>query len=139
MITYVDTSVLIKLLIAEPGSETAGRIWSAAHDLASARLIGVEARSALAAATRAQRLTARQHRAAKLELQRLLDELAYVDITGDLVAAAGALAEAHALRAYDAVHLAAAVLAGAEVMATSDDQLGTAAERLGLHVADPTA
>ena len=139
MITYVDTSVLIKLMIAEPGSEAAAQVWSTSDDLASACLIGVEARCALAAATRARRLTARQHREAKIELAQLLDELAIVAITGDLVEAAATLAEDQALRAYDAVHLAAAVLVGADVMSTSDAHLGAAATRIGLHVADPTA
>ena len=88
MITYFDTSAFIKLLIAEPGTEAAEQIWSAADDLASARLIAVEARSALAAATRVQRLTARQHRTAKVELTGLLDQLSFVDITEELIAAA---------------------------------------------------
>ena len=139
MITYFDTSAFITLLIAEPGTEAAEHIWSAADDLASARLIAVEARSALAAATRAQRLTARQHRTAKRELTELLDQLNFVDITEEVIAAAGTLAEDHALRGYDAVHLAAALAIGSDVMATSDAELGEAAQRLGLHLAHPNA
>ena len=138
MITYFDTSAFIKILINEPGTEAVRHLWSTADDVASVRLIGVEARSALAAATRAQRLTVRQHRTAKLELQELLDQLNIVDITEDLAATAGALAETQALRAYDAVHLAAALAIGADVMVTSDTDLGHAAPRVGLHLADPT-
>jgi uncharacterized protein len=49
------------------------------------------------------------------------------------------LAEAAALRGYDAVHLAAALLTGAAVFAGADRGLGEAALARGRHVADPTA
>ncbi len=137
MITYVDTSSLLKLLIEEPGSELAGRLWDTADALASVPLVVVEARAALAAAERGARLTAAQHVEAKSELSVLLDELTMVAITDDLVAQAAEFADREALRGYDAVHLAAAVKVGADVLTSADTALCTAAERCGLHVANP--
>ena len=58
MITYVDTSTLLKLVVEEPGSERASTIWTSADAVASVALIVVEVRAALAAARRGRRLTA---------------------------------------------------------------------------------
>ena len=137
MITYVDTSSLLKLLIDEDGSEQAGLIWDTADALASVALVVVEARAALAAAERRARLAAAEHRQAKAELAVLVDELTIVAITEDLVARAAELAGQEALRGYDAIHLAAAVTIEANVLTSSDLALCDAAERRGLHVANP--
>jgi len=91
----------------------------------------------LAAAERGGRLTVGEHRAAKAGLVGLLEEVAIVEVTGELVEAAADLAEEEALRGYDAVHLAAALEVGAQVLTTSDSSLCAAAARRGLHVANP--
>ena len=137
MIAYVDTSSLLKLLIDETGSEHVGRLWDTADALASVALVVVEARAALAAAVRGDRLTTAQHDEAKVELAVLVDEVSIVAITDDLIARAADLAESEALRGYDAVHLAGALTIGAEVLTSADVALCAAAERHGLHVANP--
>lgn len=139
MITYLDTSVLIKVIIEEAGSDAAAEIWDASDVLAAARLGYVEARAALAAARRSERLTARQLGSAKAALDDLWSQLNVVEVTAGLVADAAELAESERLRGYDAVHLAAAVEVAADVVASADNDLLQAAARLGLHVADPTA
>jgi len=137
VITYVDTSSLLKLLIDEDGSERAELIWDTADVLASAALVVVEARAALAAAARGARLTAAQHREAKGGLATLVDELTIVEVTEDLILAAADLAEQEAVRAYDAVHIAAALTIDADVVTSADSALCDAAERRGLLVANP--
>ncbi len=137
MITYVDTSSLLKLLIEEDGSEKAALIWDSADVLAAAALIVVEARAALAAAERVGRLTASAQRAAKRDLVGLLDGLTVVEVTEELIAEAADLAEHEALRGYDAVHLAAALLIEADIVTSADPALCDAAERRGFHVANP--
>lgn len=137
MITYVDTSSLLKLVIDEDGSERAELIWDSADVLASVALVVVEGRAALAAAHRGGRLDTRQHRRARQEFTALVEELSIVEITEALVAGAADLAEAEALRGYDAVHLAAAVTIEAAVLTSADTALCEAAQRRGLHVANP--
>jgi predicted nucleic acid-binding protein len=137
LITYVDTSTLLKRLLIEDGSDEADIIWNAADVLVSAAAVIVEARAALAAAGRANRLTAAELRHAKAELAELLDEITLVEITEDLAHAAGDVAEAEALRGYDAMHLAAALAVEADVLTSADAALCDAAERRGLHVANP--
>jgi len=137
LITYVDTSTLLKRLLAEAGSDEADIIWNAADVLVSAVTVVVESRAALAAAQRAGRLTAAEHDDAKAELVDLFEEITFVDITDALIAEAAELAEAEALRGYDAVHLAAALAIGASVLTSADSALCGAAERRSLHVANP--
>lgn len=137
MITYVDTSTLLKLVIDEDGSDRASMIWTSADTLASVALVVVEARAALAAAKRGRRLTAEQHAHARDELDGLLADLHIVEATEALIANAAALAEDDALRGYDAVHLAAALLVGATILSSADADLCAAADRRGLHIANP--
>lgn len=137
MITYVDTSSLLKLLIDEDGSERAELLWDTADVLAGSALIVVEARAALAAAERGARLTAAQHREAKGELGALVGELSIVEVTEQLIAEASELAEHEALRGYDALHLASALMIEAEIVTSADAALCDAAARRGLHVANP--
>jgi predicted nucleic acid-binding protein len=137
VITYIDTTTLLKLIIDENGSERAMTIWSSADAVASVNLIEVEARAALAAARRLRRLTEAQQSAALAELEALLSGLHIVPVTDELVAIAAELAEREGLRGYDAVHLAAAVAVEATVLSSADSALCAAAERCGLHVANP--
>lgn len=137
MITYVDTSTLLKLIIDEEGSDRAVLVWSSADAVASVSLIIVEARAAIAAATRGRRLTATQASDAVDELDALLRVLYLMPVTDELVSAAAELAAVEGLRGYDAVHLAAALEIGATVFSSADTTLCTAAERRGLHVANP--
>lgn len=137
MITYVDTSALLELVVDEEGSDRAELIWEAADALASASLIVVEARAALASAARSGRLTAAQHEVAKAEVVSLVGDLHLVEVTDELIANAAELTESEGLRGYDAVHLAAALFVGASVLTSADGALCDAASRLGMHVANP--
>ena len=139
MIVYVDTSVLIKLVIQEAGSEAAAELWDLADGVVAAEIGYVEARAALAAARRDGRLSSRQLAAAKRSVEALWSQVAVVTIDRELITDAGRLAEEEALRGYDAVHLAAALLVEAEVVASADVELLAAARRQGLHVAHPAA
>ena len=137
MITYVDTSSMLKLLIDEDGSERAELIWDSADVLASVALVVVEGRAALAAAHRGARLDARQHRRARQGFEALVEALSIVEVTEALIVDAADLAEAEALRGCDAIHLAAAVTVEATVFTSADSELCAAAQRRGLHVANP--
>lgn len=137
MITYVDTSTVLKLIIDEDGSDRAATIWSSADAVASVNLIVVEARAALAAARRGRRLTGSQHATAVTELDTLVADLHIMSVTDEMVASAAELADLEGLRGYDAVHLAAALTVEATVLSSADTALCAAAARRGLHVANP--
>ena len=137
MIAYFDTSALIPLLVEEPGSERAGRLWDEAERVVTVRLAYPEGRSALARARRLGRLTARAARAARVGFEDLWSQLDRVEVTAALGQRAGDLADQFVLRGYDAVHLAAAeTLADPELVVVSgDSELCDAARTLGLAVA----
>jgi len=140
LITYTDTSVLLKLLVDdEDGIEAAQRLWLDSDHVVCAEIGYVEARAALAAARRAGRLNDEELKTARVELDTLWPQVDRVPLTATLVATAGDTAEQNSLRAYDAIHLAAALQAGATVMATADNQLLAAAARNGLDTADPNS
>jgi uncharacterized protein len=137
LIAYFDTSAIVPLLIDEPGTETAGTMWDQAERVVSVRLVRVEARAALAQAVRLGRISDEQHAHAKRELRVIAAQLDLVEIDDDLVDRAAALAEQHALRAYDAVHLAAAqrVFDQDLVLVAGDQALLAAGENLGMTTA----
>jgi predicted nucleic acid-binding protein len=137
VIVYFDTSALVPLLVVEAGSRAARELWDRASRVVSIRLLYPEARAALAQAQRNGRLTARQLRSAVRGLEGHYGQLDLVELDETLAHDAGDLAEAHALRWYDAVHLAAARrLDDADlVVAAGDSALLAAAQRLGLNTA----
>lgn len=135
ILTYFDTSALLKLLVEEDRSDVAAEAWSAADVLVSSRLVIVEARAALASANRDGRLTGGALAEAKTQLSELAESLTLVEAGEEVVDDAGDLAEQEALRGYDAVHLATALAVDATVLATDDKALVAAAARRGLHIA----
>ena len=138
MITYIDTSVLLKLLVDdEVGADTAQRLWLDSDFVLCAEIGYAEARAALASARRGGRLDARGLSTAKAELNALWAQVDIVPVTTELVLAAGHLAESEGLRGYDAVHLAASLAGRATVVATADSQLLAAAQHHRLSVANP--
>ena len=107
--------------------------------LVSAKTMVVEAHAALGAAQLAGRLSASRFANAASSLRIVIDQIALIDITDDLIEHASSLAVSEALRGYDAIHLAAALLARVDVLTSLDIDLCAAAPRNGVHVANPTA
>lgn len=137
MITYIDTSTLMKLLIDEVGTSEAGQIWDEPDVLVAARLGHVEARAALGAALRQDRISNDVFRSAVEGLEVLWSQVSIIEIDETLMRLAGDLATTHGLRGYDAVHLAAAHIVGADVFSSADRLLCAAANTCGFHVANP--
>lgn len=138
MITYVDTSILIKLLIDDEAYRLQSeRLWLESDYVICAEIGYVEARAALAAARRNERLDPAALRTAKDELELLWRQVSIIAVDTTLVKAAGDVAERDSLRGYDAVHLAAALRGQATVVASADRQLVEAARRRGFGIAGP--
>lgn len=138
MIAYIDTSVLLKLLVDdESGGDAAERLWVDADRVVCAEIGYAEARAALAAAHRDKRLATGALRVAQQELESLWSQLDIVAVTAAVVRAAGDLAESEHLRGFDAVHLAAAEVGGVTVLASADTRLIAAARHRKLATANP--
>ena len=137
MIAYFDTSAIVPLLVREPATDRCTRLWDDATRIVSARLAYPEVCAALARAVRMGRLTAAQMATATADLDDLVEQIDFLEITADLARNAGRLAQQRGLRGYDAVHLAAgAAIADDDVVfITGDTDLAEAARSTGLATA----
>ena len=139
MITYVDTSLLIKLLVEEHGSQEAAQLWDRADTLATGRLTYSRRRSRSRRRIASNASTTTLNEPPDRGLEHLWDQCHVIEIDEAVASQAALLARAEQLRGYDAVHLAAALSIHATVIASADRDLCRAAGACGLHVADPTA
>ena len=137
MIAYLDTSALVPLLIAEPGTSAVRALWESSSRHLSSRLAVPESRAALARASRVGRLDRSTLRTAVAEADRVIDLLDLVEVSPAIATHAGELALHLGLRGCDAVHLASAMALadGDLVMAAGDRELLEAALQVGLQVA----
>lgn len=139
MITYFDTSALLKLLVDdETGAATVAQLWVASSAVVCCEIGYVEARAALGAAHRSRRLTTVGLRLVRKSLESLWAQLEVVPVTAVLVRQAADFAEDAGLRGYDAVHLAAALTVPVDTLASGDAKLCDAAASHGLQVSNPT-
>lgn len=134
---YLDTSAIVKWFVDEDGSDVMVAALEAAAELATCRVAYTETRAVFAALHRAGRLD----EVGLLVMRTMLDgfhwqELQVVEVTAALAERGADLAERHALRGFDALHLAAALeLAGEDlVVATWDGRLWDAARIEGVAV-----
>jgi predicted nucleic acid-binding protein len=131
---YADASALVKLVRDEPESD-ALRTFLASADLVSCELVLTEL-------PRAIRRAAAHDRRLPLEslitrAGELIDALALLPVDRALLAAAGALTEP-ALRALDAIHLAAAVdVSPLDGFVSYDERQSAAARLAGLRTVQP--
>lgn len=123
MILYLDTSALIKLYAEEPGTKEVRNAVEKAEVVATSEIGYVEARSALARRERENSLSPEEHDKTVKQLERDFQEVYLLRlVSGEIVAQAGELVRRHALRSYDAVHLATALELREEARELSRDQ-----------------
>jgi predicted nucleic acid-binding protein len=140
MIVYLDTSAYVKLYVAEPGADQVRNAKAQASAICC-HLIGyAELRATLAKAVREKRLTREGLAKQILSMEADWSSTQVVNVTEALIRRAGGLAQQHALRSYDIVHLAAAeavwqALPGVDFRFVAfDAKLVKAAEKLGMRV-----
>jgi predicted nucleic acid-binding protein len=140
VILYVDTSSLVKPYLDEQHADEVIEWIETAEAVATSRVSYPEAASALARRHAAGHITRAHLRLSLDDLDGHWDEFLVVDLAERLAAE---LAVRHALRGFDAVHLAAAVLlrdaVGSDGLAFSsfDEELNRAAVSEGLIVLEP--
>jgi predicted nucleic acid-binding protein len=133
---YIDASALVKLVRAEPETTTL-KAFLAGADLVASELVLTEV-------PRAIRRAAAQDPGLPLQalIERcgeLIDALALLPLDRSLLAAAGAFSEP-ALRALDAIHVAAALdLSPIDAFVSYDQRQSAAARLAGLRTFAPQA
>ena len=136
-LVYFDSSALVKLVVAEEGSDLAAELWDACDAALASRLAYPEVRAALAAACRNHDLTEEDLGPAEQAWEQYWAFIRPVELTAAVEQHAGQLARTHALRSADAVHLASALaLADPDlIIAVWDRRLHHGATRAQLQAA----
>ncbi|MFL6199556.1 MAG: type II toxin-antitoxin system VapC family toxin [Thermoanaerobaculia bacterium] len=141
MIVFVDTSVLVKLYIAEPGSERMREAAAQEDHIAASLLAFAESHATFARRHREKLLLAPELEELLLRFTDDWEELMQVPMSAEILAFVPGLCKRHPLRGADAIHLASALLLhqeGLEILfACSDGSLLSAAAAEGLAIFDP--
>lgn len=133
---YLDSAIIVKLLIREPDSEFFDDALSG-HVLDSSELCLTEVCSALLAKERAGGITARERHRATEQFNHLIQDeiLRLLPLNGRTLSRAAAILEAcHprvALRTLDAIHVATCDLHQCEILCATDARMRSA----GVHFA----
>ena len=106
MILYLDTSSLIKLYVAEAGSSEVRQLVDEASVVSTSVVALPEARAAFARLAREGTLTPVQLTSVRSGFQRDWESLFKIRVLKRVYERAGDLTEKHALRGFDALHLA---------------------------------
>lgn len=137
MIVYLDASALVKRYVAETGTAEVEALIESAEALGTGAVSRAEVAAALAKAVRL-RIATREAAAKGLQaFDADWSHLMRLEVSEPLIARAAALAWEHGLRAYDAVHLACALvwreaLGEPVTVATYDRELWHSAKATGL-------
>lgn len=135
---YLDTSALVKLYVEEQGRPAVTAALSNADIVATATIAYVEARAAFVRRRQEGVLAAVDYRKCVRDLDRDWPRYLRFEVNESLIFTAARMAERYKLRAYDAVHVSAALAMqnqiGDAVFACWDRNLNSAARRAGLNL-----
>jgi len=140
VILYADTSSLVKLYLAEEGSDEMRRLSSLADEVSSSNVAYAETRVAIARALREGRIREPEFRAARRKFEVEWADLPAVILRDEILRRAGDLGDRHPIRGFDAIHLASAIALREQVssdvrFASADRRLGGAATAEGFRLA----
>jgi predicted nucleic acid-binding protein len=136
MVIYLDTSALIKLYIEEHGRELVTGAVASADIVVTSTAAYAEARAGLSRRYREGDFTSPLYRKAVSDLGDDWETYGRLPVREDVTMRAGNLAERHALRGFDAIHLASALLLAEQLedlqLLAFDRRLIHAAQEAGL-------
>ena len=133
MILYLDTSSLVKLYVEENGSSKVDGLVKSSEVAATSIVAYAEARAAFSRRCREKAFTKAEHNRIKTFFDKDWSHYLVLGISSEMIRLAGDLAEKHALRGFDAIHLATALTLRQELSASIffscfDDYLQKASE-----------
>lgn len=109
MISYLDTSIAVKLYVLEQGSPEARAAVANSSVVATSRVAYAEAMAAFARKLREREFTAKTYEQVRRDLRRDWDSFFIIEVSQQTVELAGELAKLRRLRGFDAIHLASAL------------------------------
>ena len=134
MILYLDTSSLVKLYVEEDESSKVDALVRSSEVTATSLVAYAEARAAFARRFREKAFTPAEHDRIKEFIDKDWSSYLILSVTENMIRLAGNLAEKHALRGFDSIHLASALtlrqeLSSPIVFSCFDNNLQKASER----------
>jgi predicted nucleic acid-binding protein len=128
MIVYLDTSSLVKLYVEEDESSKVDVLVKSSKVTATSLVAYAEARAAFARRFREKAFTSDEYNRMKAFFNEDWNRYLILSVSQDIIRLAGDLAEKHALRGFDAIHLASALnlcqeLSSSIVFSCFDDNL----------------
>lgn len=109
MIVYLDTSSLVKLYVEEDESSKVDVLVKSSKVTATSLVAYAEARAAFARRFREKAFTSDEYNRMKAFFNEDWNRYLILSVSQDIIRLAGDLAEKHALRGFDAIHLASAL------------------------------
>ncbi len=137
VILYLDTSSLVKLYVEEDESSKVDALVKSSEVTATSLVAYAEARAAFARRFREKAFTKNGYNRLKEFFDKDWSRYLILSVTEDMIRLASDLAEKHALRGFDSIHLASALtlrqeLSSPILFSCFDDNLQKASEREGL-------
>jgi predicted nucleic acid-binding protein len=131
---FADSSALAKRYIEDERSGALDELLSGASSLTVSVLCLPEIISAMCRHRRERFLTVAQYSMAKTSLESDISGMTVIQITDEVLAGSVRLLETHTLRSSDAIHLASALVWGADSFVSADARQCVAARSAGLEV-----
>lgn len=134
MKTFFDASAFAKRYVEEPGSQLIDDICLKAKEVSISVICVPEIISALNRRIRQKRLSRRDYVTIKQHLSGDVRDAVIVNVIPEVIVTSTRLLETSPLRAMDAIHVACALVWGAELFVSSDKQQIAAAKKAGLNI-----
>jgi predicted nucleic acid-binding protein len=109
MISYLDTSIAVKLYVLEQGTPEARAAIAGSSVVATSRVAYAEAMAAFARKLREREFTLKIYEQVRRDFRRDWDSFFIVEVSQQTVELAGELAKRRRLHGFDAIHLASAL------------------------------
>jgi len=132
--TFFDSSAFAKRYVEEIGSQLVDDICLNAKIVSLSVICAPEIISALNRRVREKSLSLQDYFTIKQHLSDDVRDAVIVNLLPEVIATSTKLLEASPLRAMDALHVACALVWGAELFVSSDKQQITAAKKAGLKI-----
>lgn len=132
MKTFFDASAFAKRYVEENGSQLVDDICREATELSLSVICVPEIISALNRRMRENRLARGEYSKIKEHLSDDVRDVVIINLIPEVIAASTGVLERSPLRAMDALHVACALIWGAELFVSSDKQQIAAAKKAGL-------
>lgn len=134
MKTFFDSSAFVKRYVEETGSQLVDDICSKAIDVSISVICAPEIISALNRRLREKSLSHQDYVTIKQHLSDDVRDVTIVNLIPEVIMTSTKLLESSPLRAMDALHVACALVWGAELFVSSDKRQLTAAKKTGLKI-----